>query len=133
MAEPDNSGEAILAELKRALGEAAGTDEGGKILPGHDEDYQFDLDDGTSFYVSIENGGLVVHKGKMPKTGYYETTYIETDAATLRQLVGGKLRPVDAIEQNRFRMVIRMYEGCQITILLRIAGELSVKRLIEAS
>ena len=133
MAEQGNDGKLVIAELARALGEAANTDEGKKALVGHNEDYQFDLDDGTAFYVSIENDGLLVRPGKMPKTGYYETTYVETDAATLRLLIGGKLRPVDAIEQNRFRMVIRMYEGCQITILLRIAGDLSVKRLIEAS
>lgn len=119
--------------LARVLGEAARTPEGAKILVGHDEDYQFDLEDGTSFYVSIANGGLSVHNGHTPKTGYYETTFIETDGATLQDLVKGKLRPVDAIEENRFRMVIRMYEGCQITILLRIAGDLAIGRLVAAA
>lgn len=120
----------IVAETRTALAEAANTTEGKKALAGHDEDYQFDLDDGTAFYVSISGGNAAVYDGRTSKTGYFETTYVETDETTLRQLYSGKLRPVDAIEQNRFRMVIRMYEGCQITILMRIAGELSLARFL---
>ena len=122
----------IFAELSKALAQAAATDEGKRFLAGHDEDFQFDLDEGNVFYVSIENGGLKVVEGRMPKTGYYETTYVETDAGTLREMMKGKLRPIDAIEHNRFRMIIRMYEGCQITILLRIAGDLAREKVLAA-
>ena len=123
----------IATELAKALASAAATEEGKRTITGHDEDYQFDLDDGASFYVSITAGGLKLIDGKTPKTDYYETTYIETDATTLRQLMSGRLGPVDAIEQNRFRMVIRMYEGCQITILLRIAGDQARERVLAAN
>ena len=123
----------IIAETAAALATAAKTEEGKKALAGHDEDYQFDLDDGTAFWVSIAGGKVVVREGRTKKSGYFETTYVETDAKTLRQLYSGKLRPVDAIERNRFRMVIRMYEGCQITILMRIAGERALARFLEAN
>jgi hypothetical protein len=123
----------IIGEMTQALGAAADTEEGRKAIAGHTEDFQFDLDDGGAFYVSLENGVLRVRGGRMSRTGYYDTTYVETNAATLRQLMAGRLRPVEAIEQNRFRMVIRMYEGCQITILLRIAGEAARERFLAAS
>ncbi len=122
----------IIADLSQALAGAVATDEGKRTIAGHDEDYQFDLDEGNAFYVSIVGGALKVIEGRTPKTDYYETTYVETDAGALRELMRGKLRPVDAIEQNRFRMVIRMYEGCQITILLRIAGEQTRERILAA-
>jgi hypothetical protein len=113
----------IVQEATAFFTRAATTDEAKRVLKGHDEDYQFDLTDGPSFYVSVESGGIAVHAGRTPKTGYFETTYVETDSATLRDLFAGKLRPIEGIEQRRFRMLIRMYEGAQITILLRIGGE----------
>ena len=122
-----------IAIVTKAIGEAAATEDGKKYLQGHDEDYQFDLDDGTAFFVEIKGGKASVKEGTSPKTDYYETTYVETDGTTLRQLCSGKLRPIDAIEANRFRMVIRMYEGCQITILFRIAGECALERFLEAN
>ncbi len=117
--------ESILAEAKSVFARAAETAEGRRVLQGHDEDYQFYLKDGPSFYVSIQEGGLNVSAGDTPRKGYFESTYIETDCKSLRELFSGKLRPVGAIEQRRFTMLIRMYEGCQITILLRIGGELA--------
>ncbi len=121
----------ILQEARDFFARAAETSEGQWVLQGHDEDYQFDLADGPSFYVSIHGGRLSVHPGRTPKTGYFETTYIGTDTRTLRELFSGKLRPVDAIEQRRFNMLIRMYEGAQITILLRIGGEIAREQLLQ--
>jgi hypothetical protein len=123
----------IIAEMAQALGAAAETEEGRKALGDHTEDFQFDLDAGGAFYVAVEKGRLRVLEGRTNRTDYYETTYVETDAQTLRNLMTGRLRPIDAVEQNRFRMVIRMYEGCQITILLRIAGDAARERALSAS
>jgi len=123
--------ETIIEEAKSIFARAAETVEGRYALEGHDEDYQFKLKDAHSFYVSIQGGKLIVASGDTPKTGYFECTYIETDSQTLRELFSGKLRPVEAIEQRRFNMLIRMYEGCQITILLRICGELIRKSFLE--
>jgi hypothetical protein len=123
--------ESIIEEAARAFGRAADTEEGRRVALGHDEDYQFDLSDGPAFYVSIQGGAVSVHPGRTPKTGYFESTFIESDTNTLRALFQGKLRPVQAIEQRRFNMLIRMYEGAQITILLRIAGEQAREELVQ--
>jgi hypothetical protein len=113
----------IIEEARAFFERAAQTEEARRVLLGHDEDYQFDLADGPSFHVSMQGGALSVQPGPTSRRGYYESTFIETDSRTLRELFSGKLGPVQAIEQRRFNMLIRMYEGCQITILLRIGGE----------
>ncbi len=123
----------MMEEATQRFVRAAATPEGERVLRGHDEDYQFDLADGERFYVEIQAGGLAVHAGETPRRGYYESTFIETDAATLRELFRGSLRPTEAIQQRRFNMVIRMYEGAQITILLRIAGELARQESLQAA
>ncbi len=121
----------MIVEAARCLGLAAATPEGGRVLRGHNEDYQFTLADGEQFYVEVRGGRLTVFPGETPRTGYFESTFIETDAATLRDLFRGSLRPTEAIQQRRFNMVIRMYEGAQITILLRIAGELAREETLQ--
>jgi hypothetical protein len=127
------SGGDVLAEVAAALGRAAETEEGRRVCAGHDEDYQFDLSDGPTFHASIEGGRLRVLSGPTPKTGYFETTFIDTDTQTLRALLAGRMGPIEAVEARRFNMVVRMYEGCQITILLRIAGEQGRADLLEAA
>lgn len=122
---------AMIAEAARCLALAAATPEGEQVLRGHDEDYQFTLADGEQFYVEVRGGRLAVFPGETPRTGYFESTFIETDAATLRDLFRGSLRPTEAIQQRRFNMVIRMYEGAQITTLLRIAGELAREEALQ--
>lgn len=123
----------IISEAATAFGEAAATAEGRRVIAGHDEDYQFDLVDGPDFFVSINAGGVTVHPGRTSKLGYFESTFITTDSRTLGDLFAGRLGPVEAIEQRRFTMLIRMYEGAQVTILLRIAGELARRRLVNGS
>ena len=102
---------AMLAEATQFFDRAAATPEGQRVLRGHDEDYQFTLADGEQFFVEIRGGRLAVHPGETPRTGYFESTFIETGADTLRQLFRGSTRPTEAIQQRRFNMVIRMYEG----------------------
>ncbi len=114
----------IMTEVSEILAHAAETEEGRYAVGGHDEDYQFYLRDGSPFYVSIADERLRVVPGETERRGYFESTFIETDCQTLRAILSGKLRPIEAIEKRLFNMVIRMYEGCQITILLRIGGEL---------
>jgi hypothetical protein len=55
---------------------------------------------------------------------------LRTDAATLRDMLVGKLKPLDAADQGKWLMQSRNYSGNLLMVLLRINQDKVIEELL---
>ncbi len=120
-----------LYDIARVFFEkAAASAEGKKALNERDEIYQFLVDDGSHFYAEIKGGRIEIKKGKTNVESLMEVTPLDIEAGALREIFEGKLRPYEAIEKKKLKIVAGTYEGSQITLLMRIAQDIVREEII---
>jgi len=93
--------------------------------------YQFEIDGEPVFYVALNYGDIKVstgvHKGENEKV-----SLIKTDSETLRAILKGKLRPLDASKEGKWVIRARNYSGELMYTLLRIGREITIDELLKA-
>ncbi len=93
--------------------------------------YQFEGEGVEPFYLQVDHGQLTVHKGVLPGSFDVKST-LRTDSATLRDLLVGKLKPLDAADQGKWRMSSRNYSGNLLILLFRIGQDKIIEELLAA-
>ncbi len=122
----------VLELLRGALELASQTKRGQLALNGHDEDFQVEIDGQAPIHVEICGGKLAVRSGPSPRQEPLRFTRVQLDGATLQAIVGGRMSPVEAMEQGKLFLRTRLYGGALITILLRAAYDLARDRRLRA-
>lgn len=122
----------LLEEVTQDLEEAAATPLGQKAITAHDEDYEFEIPGREPFYVEMRGGKMAVHPGLSPRHGQpLAAGGVALDEPTLRDILGGRTSPYEAMAQGKLFLLIRLYGGSQITILLRAAYDLARQRALQ--
>ena len=93
--------------------------------------YQFQGEGVEPFYLQVDHGQLTVHQGVLPGSYDVKST-LRTDAATLRDLLVGKLKPLDAAEQGKWGMSSRNYSGNLLILLFRVGQDKVIEELLAA-
>jgi len=93
--------------------------------------YQFEGEGVEPFYLQVDHGQLTVQNGVLPGNFEVKST-LRTDASTLRDLLVGKLKPLDAAEQGKWGMHSRNYSGNLLIVLFRIAQDKTIEELLAA-
>ena len=93
--------------------------------------YQFQGEGVEPFYLQVDQGQLTVHPGVLPGSFDVKST-LRTDSATLRDLLVGKLKPLDAAEQGKWGMSSRNYSGNLLILLFRIGQDKIIEELLAA-
>lgn len=93
--------------------------------------YQFEGEGVDPFYLQVDHGKFTVHEGVLPGNFEVKST-LRTDSATLRDLLVGKLKPLDAAEQGRWGMQSRNYSGNLLIVLFRISQDRVIEELLAA-
>ena len=117
----------IAKEFFRKAGQSP---EGKKAADARDEIYQFLIKDGSPFYAEIKGGKIEIKTGQTHLENIMEVTPLEIDQESLRNIFEGKLRPYEAIEKKKLKIVAGTYEGSQITLLMRIGQEIFREEVI---
>lgn len=87
--------------------------------------YQFEVAGVEPFYIQINEGKLSVNRGVTTKSGWWNKVNIETDEETLRGVLQGRVRLVDAIEKGRWKCTQNEHwRGSHIPILTRIGQDI---------
>ena len=111
--------------LRERLGAASRLPLGQKALNGHDEDFQLDVSGQEPIYVGFEGGTLTVADGPSPRQEPLRFTRVDVSEETLREILDGRLSPLEAMESGRLFLRTRLYGGALITIMLRAAYDLA--------
>lgn len=93
--------------------------------------YQFEGEGVKPFYLQVDHGKLTVHKGVLQGSFDVKST-LQTDSSTLRDLLVGKLKPLDAAEQGKWGMSSRNYSGNLLIVLFRIGQDKIIEELLAA-
>ncbi len=109
----------------------AQTEECRRKIDDYQHAYQFEVDGKPIFYVELNRGVLNVspgvHKGKTD-----EVSLIKTDSETLRGILKGRVRPLNASEAGKWIVRARNYSGELMYTMLRIGREIIVEDLLAA-
>ncbi len=93
--------------------------------------YQFEIDGEPEFYIELNYGNIKVAKG-VPKGGHQKVSLVKTDSETLRAILIGKLRPLDASKKGKWVIRARNYSGELLYVLLRMGREIAIEELLAA-
>jgi hypothetical protein len=93
--------------------------------------YQFEPEGVEPFYLQVDHGKLTVHSGVL-KGDFTVKSTLRTDAATLRDMLVGKLKPLDAADQGKWLMQSRAYAGNLLMVLMRINQDKVIEGLLAA-
>ena len=124
------TGEVLVGVLRQALEEAAATPRGQRAVTGHDEHFELEIDGGQLIHVAVQGGTLAVSSGASPRREPLHFTRVQLGEATLRDILRGRISPVEAMEQGKLFLRTRLYGGALITILLRCAYDLARDRAL---
>jgi hypothetical protein len=91
--------------------------------------YPFEGEGVEPFYLQVDHGKLTVHTGVLQGNFDVKST-LHTDSATLRDLLVGKLKPLDAAEQGKWGMHSRNYSGNLLILLFRIGQDKIMEELL---
>ena len=119
-----------LAELcQRLVDKIQNLPETLKYTTDYKHAYQFEGEGVDPFYLQVDHGKLSVQTGVIQGDFTVKST-LRTDAATLRDILVGKLKPLDAAEQGRWGMQSRNYSGNLLMVLLRIGRDRIIEELL---
>lgn len=110
----------LVDDLRAALNAASDTPRGQRALNGHDEDFELEIGK-EIIHVGIQGGKLTVNPGKSPRREPLHFSRLQTDEPTLRDMLEGRVSPVEAMEEGKLFLRTRLYGGALVTILLRSA------------
>ncbi len=83
--------------------------------------FQFRLKDGDSFFLEAKNGKFSLKKGEVSNPDFLkDVTLVETDTQTLMDIIQGKIRPSETLEDGRMWMSSLMAVKVQNFWLLRL-------------
>ncbi|MFB3883875.1 MAG: SCP2 sterol-binding domain-containing protein [Thermodesulfobacteriota bacterium] len=83
--------------------------------------FQFRLKDGDPFFLEAKNGKFSVKKGEVPNPDFLRyVTLVETDTQTLVDIIQGRIKPSDPLEDGRMWMSGLMAVKVQNFWLLRL-------------
>jgi len=100
-----------------------------KFIADYTHAYQFEGEGIEPFYLQIDHGTLTLHKGTIQNPLDAKST-LHTDYNTLRELLVGKLKPLDAADQGRWNMRARNYSGNLLILLFRINQDKVIEELL---
>jgi hypothetical protein len=123
----------LIDDVRTALTAAGQTVRGNKALHGHDEDFELEIAGYGSIYIGIAGGRTVIERGPSPRREALHFSLIQMDEATLRAILEGRMRPVEAMEAGSLFLRTRLYGGGLITILLRAAYDVARERKLEVA
>jgi hypothetical protein len=121
----------LMALCQRMVEKIQDLPETKKYTADYQHAYQFESEGVEPFYLQVDHGRLTVHQGVLPGSFDVKST-LRTDAATLRDLLVGKLKPLDAAEQGTWGMHSRNYSGNLLIVLFRITQDEIIKDLLAA-
>lgn len=83
--------------------------------------FQFRLKDGDPFFLEAKNGKFSLKKGEVSNPDFLkDVTLVETDTQTLMDIIQGKIRPSETLEDGRMWMSSLMAVKVQNFWLLRL-------------
>ena len=107
------------------------TGKGRRKIADYEHVYQFEVDGSPSFYVELKQGVIRVDSGAF-KGAYEKVSLIKTDSETLKGILKGKVRLLDASSQGKWVIRVRNYSGELLYTLLRIGREITIQDLLAA-
>lgn len=113
----------LLDDVRTFFSRLEDDPEGRKVFSYVDHDYQFKVAGAGAFLLKREGKGFSVEEGEQPDADWRQVTAVETDEATLRDIMAGRLRPSEAFYSTRLVMDAMMantaYNHCLIRLLRR--------------
>ncbi len=112
------------------------TEEGRRVIDDYEHVYQFEIDGKPGFYVELNRGVITVNSGGYNKSEYgkvsLRVSQVKTDSKTLRAILKGKLRALDASQQGAWVIRIVSHSDQLLYTLLRIGREIIINDLLAA-
>ena len=115
----------IARKLSAAIEAASRTPRGERAVKGHDETYEFLINDSAHCHFEIAGGQLKFGESPAARREPLRYTRLELSEETLRAILNGDVSPVEAMEQGKLLLRTRLYGGGQMTMLLRAAYDLA--------
>ena len=109
----------------------AQTEECQRKIDDYEHVYQFEVDGKPEFYVALNRGVLAITSG-VHKGDHMKVSLVKTDSKTLRAILKGKLRALDASKEGTLVIRARNYSGELLYTLLRIGREIIIEDLLAA-
>jgi hypothetical protein len=119
----------LVDDLRAALNAASDTPRGQRAINGHDEDFELEVGK-ELIHLGIRGGKMTVNPGASPRHEPLHFSRLQMDEATLRDIIDGRISPVEAMEEGRLFLRTRLYGGALATILLRSAYDLARERTL---
>ncbi len=118
------------------FGRVGQTEECRRKIDDYEHVYQFEVDGKPEFYVELNHGVLTVNSGVHKKGEYgkasLKVSLVKTDSKTLRALLKGKLRGLDASKQGAWVTRAISKSDNLLYTLLRIGREIVIEDLLAA-
>ncbi len=112
------------------------TEEGHSIIDDYEHVYQFEIDGKPAFYLELNRGVITVKSGLYDKIDYgkvsLRVSQVKTDSKTLRAILKGKLRALDASKQGAWVIRIVSHSDQLLYTLFRIGREILIEDLLTA-
>jgi hypothetical protein len=112
------------------------TEEGRFFIDDYEHVYQFEVDGKPEFYIELNRGVIAVKGGVHNKGEYGKTSLrvsmVKTDSKTLRALLKGKLRALDASKQGAWVIQVVSWGDQLLYTLFRIGREIIIEDLLAA-
>lgn len=93
--------------------------------------YQFEVDGQPEFHIKLDYGKMQVVKG-VCEDDHTKVSLVKTDSATLKGILKGKIRPLNASKEGKWVIRARRYSGELLYTLLRIGREITIEELLAA-
>lgn len=119
----------LLELCQKLVEKIQGLPETNRYTSDYKHAYQFEGEGVDPFYLQVDHGSLSVHPGVL-KGGFDVRTVVRANASTLRDILVGKLKPLDAADQGRWSIQARNYSGNLLLVLIRIGQEKIIEELL---
>ena len=107
------------------------TEECHRVIDNYEHVYQFEIDGKPEFYVELNRGVLTVNSGLHKKSEYGKTSLkvstVKTDSKTLRGLLKGKLRGLEASKQGAWVIRAISHSDQLLYTLFRIGRDIIIE------
>ena len=112
------------------------TEEGRRVIDDYEHLYQFEVDGKPEFYIELNRGVISVRSGIHNKGEYgkisLKVSMVKTDSKTLKSMLKGKLRALDASIQGAWVIRIVSHSDQLLYTLFRIGREIIIEDLLAA-
>ena len=112
------------------------TEEARRVMYDYEHLYQFEVDGKPEFYIEVNRGTISVKSGVHNKCEYgkisLQVSMVKTDAKTLRAMLKGKLRALEASNHGAWVIRIVSHSDQLLYTLFRIGREIVIQDLLAA-